>query len=198
MTVRRVLYALKLDQDTKAKLKIVSFKKVDSKGKKSNVYFVEFATLADAELAAKQCRRLGHMTLKEYLPHSMQQTSEKKSAPTESISQLTDKPRSILSPQLPPAFRKASEQIPGVRHVSSELAPNSTMVRTLMDVLRSCLAVIETAQKSADRIRTTHSMLYEQRNEMMSEIFSFFSKLLPRNMSSFCNAYIMTTQLLFT
>jgi hypothetical protein len=181
MTVRRVLYALQLNQETKTKLKIVSFKKVNSKGRKSNVYFVEFATLADAELAAKQCRRLGHMTLKEYLPHSAHETSTKQSAPSESIPHLTDKPPTILSSlSTPTAFRKANERIPSVRHVSSELAPNSSMVRTLMDVLRSCLTVIETAQKSAERTRTPHGMLYEQRNEVMSKILPFFR--------SFCRA----------
>jgi hypothetical protein len=129
MSVRRVLYASQIDHELQAQLRIVTFKKANSRGKKNKVFFVEFASQADAEAAARKCRRLGNMTLKEYQPLATETSTE---------------------PRLK------------VRHVSSQLAPNSTVVRSLVDSLQSCLAVMETVRKSADRIRVLNSEYLRQ------------------------------------
>lgn len=43
--------------------------------------------------------------------------------------------------------------VPKVRHVSSQLPPNSPIVCSLTDALRSCLSVLETSRKSMDALR---------------------------------------------
>jgi hypothetical protein len=117
MTVRRVLYSSKMDADLREQLHIVSFKKAKKHDRESKVYYVEFVTQADADAAAKKCRRLGNMTLKEYQPR----------------------------PAMPPA-QPTTASVPKVRHVSSQLC-------TIIDALRSCLSVVETARKSMDNLR---------------------------------------------
>jgi hypothetical protein len=124
MTVRRVLYSSKMDADLREQLHIVSFKKAKKHDRESKVYYVEFVTQADADAAAKKCRRLGNMTLKEYQPR----------------------------PAMPQA-QPTTVSVPKVRHVSSQLPPNSPIVCTIIDALRSCLAVVETARKSMDNLR---------------------------------------------
>ena len=114
MTVRRVLYSSKMDAELQEQLHIVSFTKAKKHDRDSKVYYVEFVTQADADAAAKKCRRLGNMTLKEYQPRTA---------------------------------------VPKVRHVSSQLPPNSPIVSALIDALRSCLSVVETARKSMDSLR---------------------------------------------
>lgn len=152
MSVRRVLYATTIDSEIKTQLRIVSFKKANNQGKKSKVYFVQFASQADAEAAARKCRRLGTMTLKEYEPHC---TGNKSIVPK---FQFTAEQLAILSqPPPPPPAERSTQPIVKVRHLSSQLAPNSTVVRSLLDSLQSCLTVIETAERSADRIRRAHS-----------------------------------------
>jgi hypothetical protein len=131
MNVRCVLYAPKLDAAMRTRLRIVSYKKTRNNRGTGNVYFVQFAARADADMAARKCRRFGGMTLKEDMSVTKNTTA------TCEIS----------------ALRPTSNVVPKVRHVSSHLAPNSLVIRTLLDGLRTCLTVIETAHETANSVR---------------------------------------------
>ena len=169
MSVRRVLYASKVDRELQAQLRIVTFKKANSRGKKNNkVYFVEFASQADAEAAGRRCRRLGNMTLKEYQPHC----TENKSTLPILQSQPPPPTTTTTTTTTPPPVEPSTQPRLKVRHVSSQLAPNSPVVRTLVDSLQSCLAVIENVQKTADRIRGLHSEQMKQRDRIILRCFS--------------------------
>ena len=131
MNVRCVLYAAKLDAAMRTRLRIVSYKKTRNNRGTGNVYFVQFAARADADVAARKCRRFGGMTLKEDM----------------SVAKNTPAATCTISAQRP-----TSNVVPTVRHVSSHLAPNSPVIRTLLDGLRTCLTVMETAHSTANSV----------------------------------------------
>lgn len=143
MNVRCVLYAPKLEAAMRTRLRIVAYKKTRNNRGTGNVYFVQFATRADADMAARKCRRFGGMTLKdETLP-----------------------------------IMKNTNSAPQVRHVSSHLAPNSPVIRTLLDGLRTCLAVMETAHDTANSVRQSDSKCLCGHASLHDSLVSLFNPL---------------------
>ena len=144
MKCKRVLYSDRFNKDIQNQLRIIKFDKI--KSKKSNVYFVFFATESDAEYAMKACKKLHNVTIKPYLSYTSLSTTT-----TTTAKQISE---------------------PKIKLTTRYLPPNSSELSQLFESIDSCLNAISAVKSTFDEIYQLHRKINTK--EFIPLLIEFF------------------------